>query len=61
MKALLARLDTSAEQLLEELKIEAIMVMSSVFCLEMNIQILVDVLMSKDGKLGGHHRDPRDP
>ena len=35
--------------------------MSDVFCMELNLQILIDLCMSVDGTLGGPQRGPQDP
>ena len=53
--ALLKRLggDMSEEEFINQIKFDAIMVIADVFCMEMNLQILTDVVLSKDGRLGG--------
>ena len=54
--ALLDRFQMSEDELIKQLKFEAVMIMSDVFCMELNLQILIDLCMSVDGTLGGPHR-----
>ena len=43
----------SEAEFINQIKFDAVMVMADVFCMEMNLQILTDLVLSKDGTLGG--------
>ena len=51
----------SESEFIESLKFEAVMVMADVFCMDINLQILTDLVMSKDGRIGGPQRGRDDP
>ena len=62
MKAqLLARFGMSEEELISQIKFEAVMVFSYMFCMELNMQVIIDTIMSKDGRIGGPLRSKSDP
>ena len=37
------------------------MVMADVFCMDINLQIMTDLVMSKDGRIGGPQRGKDEP
>ena len=60
--AVLARFQkTSETELLSEIKFEAVFVMSDVWAMELNLQLIMDVLMSRDGSLGSTLRSGSEP
>ena len=42
--------------MLAELKFDVILIMADVYRMEMNLQILVDLIMSVDGRIGGMYQ-----
>ena len=51
--AVLKRFGMGSEELISQLKFDALFITCDVFCFELNMQIFTDLIMSKDGRLGG--------
>ena len=51
----------SDEQLIGQLQFSAAMIMSDVYCMELNLQVMMDLVMSLDGRIGGPQRTKDDP
>lgn len=58
---MLERFGLPEDELISQLKFEAVMVISDIFSYEMNMQLILDVLMSTDGRINSALRTKSDP